>query len=438
MQIRRVKIIILGCIILLLAGCATGNPAPIVGSPPGRTVDRQAQAASTENELDLAEPEPIPFAVLYRREQIGRAMYEPAEGVYLGAWLRPDTPIRTFENQTGRRHAVYVHEMQLGDEIPINWLLQCMASLTTPLFIVHAPSPQTGLIVGHFDDDDYNYNDEISMDSQIVSLAQRLGAFNLPMFVAFFPPGHNMPAEEYTLWFRYARAVFLAYAPLTAFVWVAPGLASTPDSPFYPGHDSVDWVGVSLLAGRDAEGLTHDILQSFEPFYMAFNQHMPIMLLPLGISHRSHATFEYNLECASDEISRVYNALGTSFPRVGLVAYGDAFIIGPDAYNDFSITLEHELIEAYKNAIEPGSFLSALDKDATGSFARRVRWARSAFHGYYYDGTIYLDVNTLSRELAASVPRATTEINGSQFAEAGRITGRDVTHCEQRRVIFVE
>lgn len=421
------------CIILttsLLTACATNNPVQITGTPPSRSVYFSATNDAPTEELQAEEAGPTPFAVLHKQEFAGLGKFEPSDGVYLGAWLRPYTTFREFEGMVGRRHAVYVYEMHLGDEIPVNWLLQCMAVLATPLLIIHPPVETTIFYI------DNTPPPTIPIETQIIALAQRLGALNLPMFVAFLPLGHGLDAGEYTTLFRYARGVFRDVAPLAAFTWVAPGTNATPSSAFFPGANAVDWVGVALFSERDEYGFAQDIIEVFEPFYRAFSGHHPIMILPLGVSHISSADYVFNLECASHELERVYSQLSTTFPRVGLIAYGDAFFMTAETSDGFSITLDKELTETYQHIIQDDHFITTLEKNTPAE--RSPRWVRSHFHGYYFDGQTYVDVRTLNNELRVNPPRSTTAINGRPFAEAGRIAGFDISTCEAHRIIFVE
>lgn len=430
-------------ILAMLTACTTNNPAPITGLPPHRTMERPHRTNETEADTTHdTNHHPIPFTVLHKQPATHRGLYEPNNGVYLGAWLRQETTFRAFETAVGKRHAVFVNELFLGEDLPVTWLLQCIAAQATPLFIIHAPDDEITEIETEYNNvfnTDYFLEEySISPEEHIVELAKRMGAFNLPMFVAFYPPGHNLTPSEYTILFRYARAVFMAYAPLVSFVWVAPDTKTTLSNPFYPGHDSVDWVGVSLFSERDESGFKQDILDVFDPFYREFSLHKPIMILPLGISHLSSINFGYSINCASQEIKRVYNAFAASFPRVGLVVYGDAFIIDAYSSDDFSITLDRELTESYATAISCEAFLSVLDKNASAGFRGGHQWVRSAFSGYYYNNNIYVDTLTLSREINIQPPRTTKEINGRLFAEARRISGHTITYCAERMIIFID
>jgi hypothetical protein len=309
--------------------------------------------------------------------------------------------------------------MHLGNEIPVSWLLHCIASLATTLLIIHPPdNPEL---------------DDIPVSDLIIYLAQRLGAFNLPIFVSFFPNGYqDMLPAEYTTLFRIARNTFHNHAPMIAFVWNAPSHTATPNNPFYPGHNVVDWVALPLMSAWNEQTGYRDILRQFEQFYASFHEHKPIMVLPLGISHFTRGDYTYRLSEAAEEIERIYRELG-NFPRLGLIVYADAFTLAKTYTDDFSISIETELSKAYKNAISGENFLNILERTTEET----ARWVRAQTHGYFYNGSIFISHSTLENELFISPPRQVTQINENPFAESQMISDKNIFACEQRRVIFV-
>ncbi|MCL1786579.1 MAG: hypothetical protein FWG38_01220 [Defluviitaleaceae bacterium] len=401
----------------LFTACLPQSPGPIIGLPGAHPTEPLPENVHLANENTA----PMPVPVLYRAES-SRGIYEPAEGIYLGAWLGPHTPKRSFTDTAGRRHGVFAYEMHLGESIPTTWILQCIAAQAAPLFIIHPPK------------------EALPHEDAIADLAYKLGTFNLPMFVAFFPgfhgvsqANHGITAQEYTIAFRYARALFLHYAPHIAFVWVAPNAEATAGSPFFPGHDAVDWVGVPLFAKRDDSGFAGDILAKFAPFYQHFQAYHPIMVLPLGVSHFSRVDHAYHIQDAAMEIARVYQGLA-AFPRLGLVVYADAFGLSPANPDDFGIFIEVDLLRAYAQAIAGGHFISALEKDAP----QQALWRRSAFAGYYWEGRMFIDAETLSAELSMPVPRSTIAIEDRLFVEGAQVAGARISFCETRRAILVK
>jgi hypothetical protein len=387
----------------------TDNPPQITGMP--RLHGGFLQETIAEEQIEKG---PQEYTVFFRRENENFAMYEPSEGAYIGAWLAPETSIRVFEHQAKKRHAVFVHEIYLGDEIPITWLLHCIASLTTPLFIVHPPN-NPDLV-------------DIPPLELVVQLAQRLGSFNLPMFIAFYPAApenHGLMPAEYSHFFSQSRNIFSAHAPMAAFAWVAPCYSATPKNPYFPVNN-VDWVALPLLANWKPENDYTNIIANFETFYANFNEHAPIMILPLGVSHFTRGDYTYRLSQAAAEISHVYEAL-RYFPRLGLVAYGDAFTLANSFNDDFSVSIETELISAYSDAIACENFLQTLQRDS----AKTTRWVRSSYRGYVWENKIYIPA-----ELVPS--RQTVMINDSAFVEARRISDKKINLCTVKRVIYLD
>lgn len=357
------------------------------------------------------------FEVFFRSENAVFGMYEPAEGAYAAAWLVPGAGIRAFEYASGMRHAVYVSEIFLGDELDVSWLLHCITSLATPMFIVHPPeNPELG---------------EISEMELTAMLARRLGSFNLPMFVVFFPE-HDFMAAEFVHLFRAARNVFAVHAPHAAFVWAAPCYTATPWNAFYPGHNAVDWVALPMLAEWSAEGGFTEVLPGFERFYDAFHEHKPIMVLPLGVSHFTRGDYTYRIDGAAAEIARIYAALA-NFPRVGLIAYADAFTISRMYRDDFSVSFEPNLILAYGEAVS--GLVSSLERGTE----ENSRWVRSAHRGYFWDENIFISPLTLETELQIPTPpHQLAELNNQLWIPADVIRRKNIFACEARRVIFVD
>ncbi|MCL2357210.1 MAG: hypothetical protein FWC70_08665 [Defluviitaleaceae bacterium] len=393
-------------ILILLTGCATDNPP--------RFITYSQEAERTDGEGD-AFAEPVAFDVFFRRENANFSMYEPAEGTYAAAWLSPDAGIRGFEYAAGMRHAVYVNEVYLGDDIDIAWLLHCIASNATPLFVVHPPdNPAVADI------------DEIDLAT---ILAQRLGSFNVPMFVAFYPE-HDLPPREFVALFRGMRNAFLTHAPQTAVVWVTPCYTSTPQSAYYPGHFVTDWVAVPLLADWSPEKGFRDVMPGFRQFYTAFSEHKPIMILPLGVSHFTRGDYSYRIAGASEEILRIYSAL-ENFPRLGLIAYADSFTITRMYSDDFSVSRETGLIRAY--SLAAARLLPTFERDNR----ENSRWIRSAHHGYFFDNELFISPQTLETELRIPTPAQTLEINNQIFASAALLS-QNTFACQTRNIIFIE
>jgi len=387
-------------LLFFLVGCAAIDP-PFVGTPRGLSNDAVPVYAAAEA------PEPQAVPVLFAQAGGMLGLHEPPLGTFLGAWQEPNAFLspRLFNEATEKMHAIFTHEMVLGEALPLAWILQVMAVDAMPLFILH---------------DNPALEEEILPVEALTVLAQSLGSYNIPMFLAFFPQSSNPDkrADEFVSAFRLARIIFRVYAPRVAFVWVPPGgsAAATPAHNFYPGHDAVDWVALPALHLRPRDGTQQNLTEEILPFYEAFHRHKPIMVLPLGISHFSRAQYRYYMGEAAADIRDFYAAL-PAFPRIGAVVYRDLPRFG-SLWDDISITRECEVREAYAQAIQHAHFISNLPDAAYVPHALPgVDWVRSAFHGYAYGGRFFVDIETIIQELNRTHHGDTVEINGRTFVD---------------------
>lgn len=422
------KLCTLLSLLLLFTACATQNPPRFIG---------YTQEVITPEDSENVSEIPERFDVFFRRDNVSFAMHEPSEGAYAAAWLAPGAGIRGFEYAAGMRHAVYVNEMRLGDEIDIAWLLHCIASQAAPLIIVHPPENSRLETISQFNEfTEWEFTESELTESELTEselatiLAQRLGAFNLPMFIVFYPE-HDLTPMEFTTAFRAARNIFLTHAPMAAFVWSAPCYTATPQHALYPGHFAADWVALPLLADWCANQGFSDVLTGLEQFYNAFHDYKPIMILPLGVSHFTRGDYSYRIDDAGAEITRIYNAL-QNFPRVGLIAYADAFTLTRMYNNDFSVSRETNLIQSYGEAAS--HLLPTLNHR---DHAETHRWVRSTHHGYLYQNQLYISLHTAENELQLpTTPHQISQINEQLFIPADVI--RKIFACFDLQIIFVD
>ncbi|MCL2362255.1 MAG: hypothetical protein FWC73_10635 [Defluviitaleaceae bacterium] len=401
-------------LLFTLSGCISASP--ITYEPESPSVEMHEEISVVEVVAEATVP--VPFSVLYAALEVTGAVYEPAQGAYLGVWLRPDFSKATFEERTGKKHAVFALEHKIGAEFPTTWMLQSIAAQAAPLIILELPEENQA---------DFPL-------AELAAFAYELGNFNLPAFIVFNPlfDKSNICSEDYVLLFRYTRIIFRTYAPMAVFVWHGYCNFATEESPFYPGHDVVDWVSISALAPQGPEGFIEDIPTLITPFYQSFQRYKPIILLPLGVSHFSRRDYVYRVPQAAEEIIRVYNILRDSFPRVRLVVYADVDISTPE-WDDFSLSREEPLIKAYGEAITDDYFLSRLEP---GNIEGPMLM-RSPLHGYYYQGEVFIDREILEARRHRPLPSATKEINERTFVNTADIDWMKVVTDHSRRVIYV-
>ena len=417
---RKIGFAAISAIILFsLSGCALqissrffgGESAPedtqVAGVDFTATVEVVAEAAS-----------PIPFTILYVDLETPWAMYEPPQGAYLGAWLQPHVGKQDFEEMAGSKHAAFVKEHTIGDDFPTTWVLQSIAAQAAPVFILRLPG-------------NYDYDFPLA---ELATFAYELGNFNLPAFIVFNPlsPGASIDSDDYVLLFRYARILFRSYAPMAAFVWHGYDNTATPVSPFYPGHDMVDWVSIDLLSPQTADGFYVDIPNELLPFYMSFQQYKPIMVLPLGVGHFSRRDYIYRVPQAADEITRVIGVIRDSFPRVRMVVYANNGVSTPQ-WDNFGLMREPDLLYAYANAVGDSHFLERVVPGSTEG----PMLMRSHMHGYYYGGSVFIDREFLSSTQRLPIPSSDRVINGRDFVSSSAIDWLKIITDHSGRVIYL-
>jgi len=309
-------------------------------------------------------------------------------------------------------------EMNVGDEFPTTWILQSISAQAAPLIKLHMPTCP---------DSDFPLQ-------EIANFAYELGRFNLPSFIVFNPlsDGHEIYPSDYVLLFRYARIIFRSHAPMAAFVWHGYSNTATPESPFYPGHDVVDWVSLALLAPQTAGGFDADIPSQLKPFHYSFQQYKPIIALPLGVGHFSRRDYVYRVPQAATELTRVFEALRDTFPRLRMIVYANNGISTPQG-DDFSLTREVGLIAAYTSVVADDHFISRL----TAGGAENPQWMRSHLHGYYYEGQVFVDREIFEVRQLRTLPTDTKEINDRTYISIAGLDWMKIATDHTRRVIFM-
>jgi hypothetical protein len=313
--------------------------------------------------------------------------YEPKNGVYLGAYIKSDRAlggsIADFERKMDAPHALYAHRMEAGGDFPFRWILELAATMKTPLITV-VPADN----FAPFDLE------------PIKQTAADAGRFNLPIFINLYPfsreLGYN--AAEYTDFFRKASAIFAETAPNAAIIWSVHYESVFGCEPFYPGADYVDWVGIAVFS--DIRHGEHEcIMRHINHLYLRFQREHPIIITGLGVSYYTTENFTFHTRQAAAVIERVYDSISTSFPRIKAVVYSSFdntdFNTGR-RLNNYRITGEPPLIEAYSRAVSGERFLSLVDENTD---ARHGVTVKSPFRITEKNGTLFLPRNALTFDL---------------------------------------
>ncbi len=157
-------------------------------------------------------------------------------------------------------------------------------------------------------------------------------------------------------------------APNVAMVWcVFPSPEkSIPD--YYPGDDTVDWVGVNVysLMYHNADPAQpagqKDPRDALRYVYRSYSNRKPIMICEYAATSYCKVVGGPTVTFALDKMTTLYGSLTTEFPRVkGILWFSLDGIARGLADNNYSVTWDPRLVERYKMLVSGDYFLSRVE-----------------------------------------------------------------------------
>ncbi len=303
-------------------------------------------------------------------ERDTHALYEPANGCYLGAFIDFDPTLtnpvslpgskthqspQQFEQITGKSHASYFFYLGYGEPLPIAWIKYLAAHNK---FVHIALEPNNGLKL-------------VQDDAYLRTLAQEMHATGARIFLRFasemngtWTAYHKDPAE-YVKKFRLVYRVMHKLAPNVALVWCPYFSPTSNIESYFPGDNYVDWVGVNIYNVRyhnnqlSDPGIDEDPVNFVKYMYHNYANKHPLMICEYGASHYAKCEGLNKPGWAISKIIELYEAIPKIFPRVKAINYFDSnnmeFVA--DGVNDYSVTDQARVLQAYKSAISSPFFL---------------------------------------------------------------------------------
>lgn len=300
------------------------------------------------------------------------AMYEPEEGCYLGAYIDLASELQQvyvdqngrsrklpseFEAIVGRPHAMYFFYLGYGKPLPLDWVRK----LTAQNKFVHiALEPNEGL-------------ERVQDDRYLQDLADAMRESGARIFLRFasemngtWVKYHGDPDLYIEKW-RLVTRVMRERAPNVAMVWCPyeRPVGNIPD--YYPGDDYVDWVGINFYSvtyfnqDRKTPAFHMKPREKLSYIYERYSARKPIMICEYATTHFS-ALEQKNLSAfAIHNIRSLYSDLQTMFPRVKAINYFNTNNLELEhrQNNNYSVTHDLEVLQAYREAIKPDYFLSS-------------------------------------------------------------------------------
>ncbi|WP_052350794.1 glycoside hydrolase family 26 protein [Paenibacillus gorillae] len=331
------------------------------------------------------------------------AKAEPETGAYLGAYVLQDREIGysmgEFNRRTGKKHASYFKYVGYGEPFPAEWVEQVKNEGAFPHI---AWEPNSGL-------------DTVKDDEYLHAFAKSANDADVAIFLRFASEmngtwtAYSGNAERYIGVWRMVHDVLEAEAPQVAMVWTVLNVPELPIESFYPGDAYVDWVGLNVYnvkyhnGNNKQEAHFEDPLMLLDYVYNLFSRRKPIQLSEYGATHFTTVDGVIDLDFAAGKIRRLYESLPELYPRVKAVYYFDVNNLTEynesRRVNNYAITADDELLEAYRSVIANDHYLSSIhsspkDKDRTIS-------ETFSYCGFIFrkDGVLYADETLFTKLL---------------------------------------
>ncbi|MBI3945507.1 MAG: hypothetical protein HY321_06295 [Armatimonadetes bacterium] len=313
--------------------------------------------------------------ILYREAPLrgarcGPAKFEPASGCYIGAIVERDPRVggdhATFNRLTGKDHSLFFDYRSYGVAFPVEWARRLKAVGAAAQI---AYEPTQGL-------------EGVRDDATLQEFARAAAASGIPVFLRFAGEmngdwvRYNRDPAEYIRKWRLVHGVMRRLAPNVAMVWTPNAIPEHNITRYYPGDDTVDWVGVNFytvhhhnnLLSRPAE--REDPADMLRFIYDRYAARKPIMVCEYAATHFCKADGKTLPRYAADKLRTLYTALPRRYPRVKAICWYDidntthSVRAGRDI-NNYSLTDNEEVLAAYRDTVAGPYFLSTVETGGT-------------------------------------------------------------------------
>ena len=289
--------------------------------------------------------------------------YEPARGCYIGAYIELDNntagEISTFEQLTTKKHATYFKYVGYGQPFPYKWVKDLHAQGALPHI---AWEPNEGL--GPVRDDDYLHG-----------WAQAAARTGKPIFLRYASEmngnwmAYSGDPDLYIAKWRLVYNIMHEEAPNVIMIWCPYATPKATIPMYYPGDEYVDWVGVNLYSVYRADGdpskpPSDDPRELLKYVYDLFAYRKPIAVCEYAATHYCVATKEQVVDFCLDNMTKLYTALPTQFPRVRMINWFSVDTTRNNlANNNYSVTDNAQVLQAYQKLISGDYFLSQVPEE---------------------------------------------------------------------------
>lgn len=328
----------------------------------------RANALHTETVLYTSEP----AAAAYKL-----AKFEPAQGIYVGAYIEDEKKLmkdygkdrfKTFNEATGKQHALYFTYYRYGEPFPAQWASYVKEAGAA---VKLSWQPEGGL-------------EAVKDDKYLRQFARDAKAAGVPVFLRFasemngdWVSWHGNP-QLYIEKFRLVSKVMKEEAPNVAMLWSPNAVPVHNINDYYPGDEWVDWVGLSMYSvrffnGDAAQSAAHvNPLDTLDYVYKQYADRKPIMISEYGATHYSKAGDTDTTSFSIAKLSMLYNGVMLKYPRVKAINWFSMNTIERAAQadrqlNNFSLMENDRVRQAYRAIVSGDYYLSKVTDDSSGS-----------------------------------------------------------------------
>jgi hypothetical protein len=308
-----------------------------------------------------------------RAQRDTHALYEPAIGCYLGAFVDFDPMLSSklrdqngtehhdpaeFETLVGKRHAVYFFYLGYGRPFPVDWARKLAGE---GKFVHVALEPNDGL---------QRVKDDVYLRKLATDMA-RSGARIFLRFASEMNGAWTIYSKHPDLYrekFALVHRVMHRFAPNVATVWCPYAFPRGVIDRYYPGDNACDWVGINMYSvtyhnnQRSEPADTEHPCDLLDSVYPRYSARKPVMICEFAATHLSAVDRDPHPDFAVRKMLQLFVALPRVYPRVKCINYFDGnnmAYAGDRACNDYSVTDDPWVQNAYRFCTAPAWYLSA-------------------------------------------------------------------------------
>ena len=270
-----------------------------------------------------------------------------------------------FAEITGRGHAIYFDYLHYGQRFPAAWAKRA-AAVGAAIQIAYEPNRGLGEVA----DNDY-----------LQTFARDAAAAGTPVFLRFASEMNgdwtawSVSPERFKAAWRTVAGVMKRLAPNVAMVWAPNAIPESNITSFYPGDEWVDWVGVNFYAVHHHDNDIKRPAEREDPsdlaryVYRTYSPRKPIMVCETAATHFCRACGQDVTEFCRDRIGQLYAALPRRYPRLKAICWYDINNLSNQGAraerrtNNFSLTENERVVEAYRRQVAAPYFLSTIVTD---------------------------------------------------------------------------